>query len=70
MSPYSETLECAVSLELILLATMGHATHRDIRTDTRPRSPSGEGQQQVPASRLPLVVSATVRGGASWWTAL
>lgn len=70
MSPYSETLECAVSLELILLATMGHATHWDICTDTCPRSPSREGRQQVPASRLPLVVSATVRGAASWWTAL
>ena len=53
MSLYSETLECAISLERILSATAGRATHGD--THTHPRSPRGEGQQQVPALRLPLV---------------
>ena len=50
MSPYSETLECAISLELILSATAGRATHRDTRTDThtdtRPRSPRGRGRSR------------------------
>lgn len=63
MSPYSETLECAISLEWILSATAGRATHGDTHRHTP--ALRGGGQQQVPALGLPLVAGwlPPCRGG-------
>ena len=71
MSPYSETLECAISLEQILSATAGRATHGDTHRHT-PTLPEGGGAATGPSSETALGgwLAATVRGGPFWWSAL
>ena len=71
MSPYSETLECAISLEQILSATAGRATHGDTHRHT-PTLPEGGGAATGPSCETALGgwLAATVRGGPFWWSAL
>ena len=71
MSPYSETLECAISLEWILSATAGRATHGDTHRHT-PTLSGGGGAATGPSAETALGgwLAATVRGGPFWWSAL
>ena len=66
----TQTLECAISLELILSATAGRATHGDTRTDTHRHThmlPEGEGPQQVPAGGRPRWLAGCHRAGGPFW---
>ena len=69
MSLYSETLECAISLERILSATAGRATHGDTHTPTLPEG-GGAATGSSPETALGGWLASTVRGEPFWWSAL